>query len=265
MELAEYERIQPSTIVDGLRFYLPNMHCAWRVETIYSKEPDTVAWIRSMQPGQIFYDVGANIGLYTLLAAKQGLSVFAFEPESQNYAVLTRNLAFNMPLSEKTVAFPFCISDEQRIDTLRLSQMIPGGSCHSFASDLNYKREEKQWAFKQGTVGFTLDGLVLECGLPQPDHIKVDVDGFEDKVVKGAWRIMPYVKSILLELDSANSDHNHIRDILLDVGFQTDDAQIQAARRTSGAFEGIGNVIFKRPAKAPEVAQPESAADSAAD
>jgi FkbM family methyltransferase len=247
MQLDEYEKIQPTVVVDGMRFNVPNSHIAWRVQTMYTKEPDTVAWIQGMKEGEVFYDVGANIGLYTMLAAKQGLHVFAFEPESQNYAVLIRNLAFNTPMTNKAVAFPFCISDEQRIDTLRLSNLMAGGSCHSFASDLNYKREEKQWAYKQGTVGFTLDSLVFECGLPTPHHIKVDVDGFEDKVVAGAAKLLPSVQSVLLELDSANADHMRIRDRLVDMGFVTDEQQIELARRKQGPFTGIGNIIFKRP------------------
>lgn len=265
MELAEYERIQPTTMVDGMRFYLPNTHVAWRVQTMYTKEPDTVEWIRSMKAGEVFYDVGANIGLYTMLAAKQGLQVFAFEPESQNYAVLIRNLAFNLPLTNAATAFPFCISDQPRADTLRLSSLMAGGSCHSFASDLNYKREEKQWAYKQGTVGFPLDMLVYEMGFPVPTHLKVDVDGFEDKVVEGATRVLPNVQSVLLELDSANADHMRIRDSLVDMGFVTDDQQIEAARRKDGPFQGIGNIIFKRPAAAPETAPEAATADAKTD
>lgn len=261
LNLEDYQKIQPTTVAHGLRWYLPNTHIAWRVDSLETKEPDTMAWIRSMKPNEVFYDVGANIGQYTMIAAIQGLQVFAFEPESQNYAVLTKNLAINMPQMHRAIAFPFCISDEQKIDTLRISNMMAGGSCHSFASDLNYKRQEKQWAYRQGTVGFTLDSLVFECGLPQPTHIKVDVDGFEDKVVRGAFRVLPHVQSILLELDKENADHNSIRDILLDIGFNIDEAQVEAARRPEGnAFAGIGNVIFKR-ANSAEGMEQESAAD----
>ena len=52
------------------------------------KEPDTVEWInRYVKPGDVFYDIGANLGLYSILAAKllQGRGkVYRFEPESQN-------------------------------------------------------------------------------------------------------------------------------------------------------------------------------------
>ena len=246
MNLQEYERIQPHTEAHGLKWFLPNSHVAWRVESLMTKEPDTVAWIRGMKAGQVFFDVGANIGQYSLLAWKQGLHVFAFEPESQNFNVLIRNLALNRVPKAGAVAFPFCISDEQRIDTLRLSDLRPGGSCHSFASNLNYKGESKEWAFEQGTVGFSLDSLVLECGLPQPTHIKVDVDGFEDKVIAGADKILGDVLSVLVELDSAQERHQKVISYMESRGFTFDLAQVDAARRKEGPFTGIGNAIFFR-------------------
>lgn len=250
MDLNEYERIQPHTEAEGIRWYLPNTHVAWRIETILTKEPDTIAWIRSMKPGEIFYDIGANIGQYTLIAWKHGLNVFAFEPESQNFSVLIRNLALNRVTKDRVVAFPFCISNEQRVDTLRLSDLRSGGSCHSFASDMNYKGDTKEWAFEQGTVGFSLDALVYECNLPVPDHIKIDVDGFEDKVVAGADSVLGNVSSLLVELDEAQTRHQEVWKFLEGRGFSVDHAQVEAARRKEGPFTGIGNVIFRRPENA---------------
>lgn len=264
MQLEDYERIQPNCVVDGLLFNLPNTHCRWRVETIYSKEPDTVAWIRSLPKGDVFWDVGANIGLYTMLAVKQGLCVFAFEPEAQNFALLIRNLAMNKMGRDKCIAFPFCISDGQFVDTLRLSSLQAGGSCHSFASDLNFKMQKKEWAYEQGSVGFSIDSLVFEIGVPKPDHIKVDVDGFENKVVYGAARTLESVKSILIEMDSANEEHMKIKARLEEMGFVTDDAQISAARRSDGPFKGIGNIIFKRPEASNEQQEEAPAGESPA-
>lgn len=246
LTIDEYERIQPNCSVDGVVWNLPNRHVQWRVETQYTKEPDTVEWIRGMKPGETFFDIGANIGLYTMLAAKCGLKVFAFEPEAQNFALLIRNLAMNKLSKEQCVAFPFCLSDGQFIDTLRLSSLTPGGSCHSFASDKNYKMQEKTWAYEQGSVGFALDSLVFDVGMPQPTHIKIDVDGFEDKVLRGAERTLDHVSSLLVEMDSNNADHMGWKSTLESKGFKTDDAQIAAARRGEGPFQGIGNIIFRR-------------------
>lgn len=248
MNLQEYERIIPNAVVEGITFYLPNSHCEWRIKTMFTKEPDTVDWIRGMEKDSVLYDVGANIGIYTMLAWKQGVRVLAFEPEAQNFAVLQRTLALNGISKARVVSYPFCVSDGTFIDTLRLSQMVAGGSCHSFASDANFKREEKEWAFEQGSVGFAIDTLVFEYGFPQPDYIKVDVDGFEDKVLGGAKRTLAGVRSILVEMDSQNSYHMGWKDELEKLGFVTDEAQIAAARRTEGAFAGIGNIIFTRKA-----------------
>lgn len=247
MTLEEYERIQPNATVDGLIFNLPNRHCEWRVQTIYTKEPDTVKWIQDMPVGDVFYDIGANIGLYTMLAVKRGLRVFSFEPESQNFAILIRNLAMNHFTREQVVAFPFCISDREMVETLRLSSLIAGGSCHSFASNMNFKLEEKQWAYEQGSVSFSLDTLVYELNMPQPAHIKIDVDGFEDKVLKGAERVLDHTQSVLVEMDSANRFHMEWKENLENHGFLTDEAEFMSARRKEGAFTGIGNIIFRRP------------------
>lgn len=53
----------------------------WRAQTLMTKEPDSLKWIDSMQPGSVFWDIGANVGALTLYAAQRGdLEVWAFEP-----------------------------------------------------------------------------------------------------------------------------------------------------------------------------------------
>ena len=249
MNLQEYEQIQPNCQVDGMIFWTPNTHCAWRIETLYTKEPDTIAWIKSMKPDEVLFDIGANIGQYSIVAAKQGLKVFAFEPESQNFSILIRNIAMNK-MSDRIFAYPFCISDSCKIDMLRLSGLTPGGSCHSFGEDTNYKGEVKGWAAVQGSVAFPVDQLVNEVGFACPDHIKIDVDGLEASVLRGMAATLRRVKSVLVEMDSAQERHMEWKRRLEgEYGFRTDETQIMAARRTEGPFTGIGNIIFFREAQ----------------
>lgn len=249
MDLAQYEQIQPNCEVDGMRFFTPNQHCAWRISSLYTKEPDTIAWIRGMKPGELLWDIGANIGQYSVVAAKHGLRVVAFEPESQNFMVLIRNIAMNQML-EKIMAYPFCIGEGHKIELLRLSSLVQGGSCHSFGTDMNYKGEVKGWAGVQGSVSFSVDQLVGEHGFSCPDHIKIDVDGLESSVLLGMEGALHKVKSVLVEMDSAQERHMEWkRRLENDYGFQTDERQIMAARRTEGAFAGIGNIIFTRKAE----------------
>src|SRR5687768_12995904 len=67
---------------------------AFRVHSC-SKEPWTIDLIERMEPGDVLYDVGANVGPYTLVAAALGHRVVAIEPGYQNYARLCHNLAMN--------------------------------------------------------------------------------------------------------------------------------------------------------------------------
>ena len=82
---------------------------------MYTKEKDTIAWIDSMQPGETFIDIGANMGIYTIYAAKRGLKVIAFEPEAQNYALLCRSIMIN---ELDVQAYCVALSDEWKADSL---------------------------------------------------------------------------------------------------------------------------------------------------
>ena len=53
------------------QFSAPNSLCTWRYDTFNSKEPETLEWIDSIPGGSILWDVGANIGLYSIYAAKK--------------------------------------------------------------------------------------------------------------------------------------------------------------------------------------------------
>ncbi len=245
MDLNEYERMQPHVSVDGMVFSTPNSHCKWRVETLYTKEPDTIAWIRGMKAGETFIDVGANIGLYSVFAAKQGLKVYAFEPESQNFAVLCKNIVLNK-LTD-CLAFPVALAEYFSIDTLRLSSFLAGSSCHSYGSDKNYQGEDKAWPAQQGCIALSLSQFCTQMAI-KPDHIKIDVDGLEGEVIVGIGDlILKDVKSILVEINSRLPGHMKIWDGLVkEYGFKTDETQWKEARRKEGPFEGIGNVIFTR-------------------
>ena len=79
--------------IDGLsiaiRVSTPNEY--HRADIYATKEPETIEWLReNLRDGDVFYDVGANIGLYSLYAAKlrAACRVFALEPESQNFGKL---------------------------------------------------------------------------------------------------------------------------------------------------------------------------------
>jgi len=246
MNLEEYENIIPNMQAEGLTWITPNKQCSWRIETILTKEPDTVAWIRSMQPGETFFDVGANIGQYSLLAAKQGLTVHAFEPESQNFALLCRNIAINK-LTNIT-PWPLAVSDKPMLAEFHLQGMAPGGSCNSFDQSLDFHGREKQFEHKQGSCSTTLDIFSDKYG--QPDHIKIDVDGFEHLVIAGSSNTLLKTKSVLIEINTTYPEHMELTEYMFKRGFSVDQSQVDAAQRKEGPFKGIGNWIFYKKALA---------------
>ncbi|HAH65825.1 MAG TPA: hypothetical protein DCL72_10210 [Rhizobiales bacterium] len=115
-----------------IRFACPNLLTRWRVETLRSKEPATLDWIDGFSCEDTLWDVGANIGIYSIYAAvSRGCRVVAFEPSPVNFALLERNIVLN-DLSEKIVAFPVALCESQRIDLLNMANMDAGGAFATF-------------------------------------------------------------------------------------------------------------------------------------
>ena len=85
IDLEEYEKIQPAMVIPmgnvKVVYATPNAMTGWRVKTFFTKEPETIAWMGEFGSGEVMVDVGANVGMYSIWAAKtRGVRVFAFEP-----------------------------------------------------------------------------------------------------------------------------------------------------------------------------------------
>jgi len=243
MNLEEYQAIQPNLKFENLTFLTPNTHCAWRVDSLETKEPDTMAWLRSMHAGEILFDIGSNMGQYALIAASRGLTVHAFEPESQNFALLCRNIATNN-MGASVTPWPLALSDEPSIDLFHVQNLLVGGSCSSYGEEVNFHLQPKKYAFHQGCMAYTMDDFSDHYGFPT--HIKIDVDGFEHKVLAGAGACLTVCKTCLVELNTALPEHMRIYEIMEDHGLFPDVETANVARRKEGSFAGIGNVIFYR-------------------
>jgi FkbM family methyltransferase len=252
ISIEDYEKYAPCATIDWecgpIRYSVPSKTVLWRVETLTTKEPDTIAWIETFDPSEIFVDIGANIGIYTIWAAMtRGLSVFSFEPESLNYAELNKNIFLN-DLSRRVHAFCMALSDESGIGELHLSKFHIGTSCHAFGEQLDFKLEPFNSPMAQGCVSATLDELVAGGAVPMPNHIKIDVDGIEHKVVRGAANVLAdsRVKSVLIELNTNLAIHRDVVGEMEAMGFALDRETRDQAVRKEGAFTGVGNHIFRR-------------------
>jgi FkbM family methyltransferase len=155
-------------------------HACWL--GIYERALQTVV-AREVKPGGVFYDVGANVGFYSLLASVLIGSgkVFAFEPLPKNICYLKRHLELNR--TENVEVFEVAISDQIGAlpflaeETRAMGRLERGGNC-----------------FVQSA---TLDALLQEGRIAPPDYIKMDIEGAELLALRGASHIFREFHPIL--------------------------------------------------------------------
>jgi FkbM family methyltransferase len=252
MELEEYERLNPRcTLAHGgveMIYVTPNTHTRWRVESLYEKEPCTIEWISTFRANEVLVDIGANVGMYTIFAAMtRRVRVYAFEPESQNFALLNRNIFANS-LGENVKAYCLALSNYTGLGELHLSKFVLGGSCHSLDERVNHMHQPVRPDFSQGCYATSLDELVAEGTVPVPEHIKIDVDGFEPAVVSGAEKTIREgkVRSLLIEINQNLDDHQRLVETLVKWGYRYDPSQVARVVRPSGTFKGCAEYVFVR-------------------
>jgi FkbM family methyltransferase len=188
-------------------FVCPNRMVSWRARTFLTKEPETLEWIDTFANGDVLFDIGANVGLYSIYAASRGARVVAFEPESQNYALINQNIFLNS-LGDRIQCLAIALADRSGVDYMYLSRFRAGESMHAFGDPLDWQQRPFTPSFQQGIVGFSLDAFLEFQPNPFPTHIKIDVDGIEAKVVRGAARTLRdrRLQSLLVEFDAASAD-----------------------------------------------------------
>jgi len=209
----------------GMCMFVGNGLEAHRVDTFDTKEPETVAWIRDlMRPGEVFVDVGANVGIYSLYAAlvHPDLRVYAFEPYLPNVARLRENVKLNHLSNVATL--PVALSDRRTIATF----VTPDARIGASGGHLDVAVDEPGNAIepvdRHAVVTLTLDECVVSMGLPAPNHVKIDVDGAEDQVLAGmsATLAHPSLRSVLVEIDTVANDFDEVRAHLRSHGFSFD-------------------------------------------
>lgn len=162
-----------------------------------TKEPETVAWLeRTFKPGDVLYDIGANVGAYSLVAAavaKGECLVFAFEPHAATYLALVENVQLNRR-SDCVTALPIALGDRSMINVIS-GDPAAGASCHDWSGNAD--------GVPQHVACLKLRDVVSMFGIPSPTHIKLDVDGVEDAVIRGAAGMLENqrLRTILIEAE----------------------------------------------------------------
>ena len=176
-----------------------------RAVTFETKEPGTLDWLDSLKPGEVLFDVGANVGVYTLYAARHGHRVVALEPEWSNLHYLRDNVILN-GLQQAVQVVGVALSDTTGLTTLHLHDTQPGAALHTESrTPRDTTANGTPVVFGEMVWSIRLDDLCERLGL-WPDAIKIDVDGTEPAVLRGAARALGRVRTLLVERAGFETD-----------------------------------------------------------
>ncbi len=215
----------------------------YRISSYETKEPETLDWIDTFVGAEVvFCDVGANIGLYSLYAAKAKPTsrIISIEPAASNFVRLARNIQVN----NVTNILPMNVALAGRacFGYFYLSDLESGSALHTFnATGSNHQK------YKQGIIATTLDDLVYVWGVEHPTHLKIDVDGNELDILKGATKVLgnKKLKEILIEVSHEGEKKDPALVYLENMGFTV---HIKSKWSVTNADSVYRNYILRRSA-----------------
>jgi FkbM family methyltransferase len=191
-----------------------------RALKMLTKQPATIAWIDGFAPGSVFWDVGANVGVYTLYTALRGdVDVVAFEPAAVNYFLLAANCEVN-GFQGRTRCLLAGLGRTQAIADLAVSQFSAAQS-FSFGG-----RKAEVFAGRQAALVLSMDQAIADYGLPVPNYIKIDVPVMTREILAGGATTLsrPEVREVHIEASTTSSGGRHVIDTLAGHGLMLSDA-----------------------------------------
>jgi FkbM family methyltransferase len=196
------------TILDKeIKFFVPTQLTEYRVDTFFNKEPETLEWIDTFKEKEnlIFWDIGANIGLYSIYNTLKNKSstTISFEPSSSNLRVLSRNISINN-MEKNIKIFPMPLTNKENVFlTMNEGDFVEGGALNSFGEKFDFEGKEFESKMKYQVIGTSINYLISNNILEIPDYIKIDVDGIEHLILEGANKYLKNkkIKSLSIEIN----------------------------------------------------------------
>jgi FkbM family methyltransferase len=203
-EKSSYKKVK--ILNKNINFFTPNQLIKWRVETIFSKEPETIEWINTFEKKKnIFWDIGANIGLYSIYNSikNKNSTTIAFEPSTNNLRVLSRNISINK-LDNKIKIFTLPLTkDPLNFMRMQESSLQEGSALHSFGEKFDFEGNKFRSKINYSLLGLSINYLLKNKILQIPNYIKLDVDGIEHLILQGGNDFLnnKKIKSISVEVN----------------------------------------------------------------
>lgn len=222
--------------VDGVSFTLPctNWITHFRWYLFKKKEAEVRRYIDNyIQEGDNFFDVGANIGVFSIYAAKRfaNISCYCFEPEYSNLNVLKDNIVAN-DITNKVTIHSVAISNAVGLSKLNLQDLTTGAAAHTESKepiDMTHEGYPVVWA--EGIATVSLDYISKELNV-FPNALKIDTDGNEDKVLEGAALLLrdSRLRSLVIEMPDENEKGQYCSRLLSEANFRLDWSDMENTR-----------------------------------
>ena len=196
------------------------------------KEPETINWIETyFEADDVLYDVGANVGAYSLVAWKfldKKVKIYALEPAFPNFSQLCRNLIVN-GCGREIIPLQVALSDQTSLGLFNYRTLISGSAVHALGEPVDQQGEEFSPVAVQSLLRYKLDDLIDQFRFEIPNHIKIDVDGTEFEILRGMDKTLDnkLVKTLMLEINYGTGDGASIIAFLEDKGFKIKEKYIQ--------------------------------------
>ena len=214
---------------EKLKLFIPSQITKSRADKFFTKEPGTLKWIDSFSKfgnvdNLIFWDIGANIGLFSIYASikHKNLKIFSFEPSTSNLVILSRNISINK-LSEQVIINQIALTDkENQFLSLKEGRFEEGAALNTFGEDYDYEGKKFNEQNRYKIYGTSINYLIEKKILDIPNFIKIDVDGIEHLILKGANKYLQdeKIKSIQIELNEGfKEQYSNADKILNDANF----------------------------------------------
>ena len=221
----------------NISFFLLNDFKSFGVAKFFLiKDPEILKWIESFEKNSKFLDIGANIGIYSLYAAKHEVKTMAIEPNFINFSQLNKNIFINNIKNISSALF--FLEQENRLLTIKVSNFSIGNS-----ENYSFNNSSKGLKYVKNILpATTLDQFCSEIDF-WPNYIKFDIDGNELNVIKGCKKTLlnKNFRSIHIEFMDTRS-FDAVLDLFNEIGLKHKIVDIFSSN--SKSFNVIINKIY---------------------
>jgi len=181
-------------------------HACWLGSFEHEKQRQIA---NELRPGDVFYDVGANVGLYSLLAARRVATgtVYAFEPLPRNIEYLRKHLELNRVSNAELLELAICdvvgIASFQEAENSSMGHLGDGGTTRVRTA--------------------TLDSFLLHETILPPRLIKIDIEGTELLALRGACEVFRRFRPVLFLATHSRELHTECVQLLVSWGYECRD------------------------------------------